>query len=124
MTENGSVIKSSSPSSMVKDMSEISLSPSSSLTNLVKVIPFCVAIPKTIELDDISLSTINQNTHDIIGMEQNPKGIVGTITVLNNQTAIVWFGWGDLILTEDEDSPEKEERTIGGGTYGCFHFLF
>ena len=104
-------------------MSELSIS-SSSLTNMVSVILLCVAIPMTVELDYISLSPNNQNTCDIIGIEQNPKGILVTITVLNNQTAGVWFGWGDLIQTEDEHSPEKEERTIGGGIYICFHFFF
>ena len=89
---------------------------------MVKVLPFCVPIPKTIELDDISLIHNNNNNDDDDDMEQpNPKGIVGTITIMNHQTAIVWFGWGDLIPTNNETSSfsekEDQQQNIGNGTY-------
>ena len=113
---------------MVKDMSELEISSSSSssssvvVSNMVKVLPFCVPIPKTIELDDISLINDDPNTTcNNDDMEQNPKGIVGTITIMNHQTAIVWFGWGDLIPTNNETSSfsekEDQQQNIGNGTY-------
>uniref|UniRef100_A0A7S4VXQ8 Uncharacterized protein n=1 Tax=Ditylum brightwellii TaxID=49249 RepID=A0A7S4VXQ8_9STRA len=93
----------------------------------VKVIPFCVSLPTDIHFnfyDDVtSSSTIAPSNKAVMnpmmegdGVNESgsgKKGVVGTITIAN-QSAMIWFGWGN-IQKMGEQKEEKLQEQIGKG---------
>lgn len=66
------------------------------MTNNIQIIPFCAPLPQS-----------------------NGSGVVGTIT-LRGQSAIIWFGWGDIEPCENDETLVKERyagevASVGNG---------
>jgi len=71
----------------------------------VHIIPFCAHLP-------------SQNGNASQSSDET-FGVVGTIT-LRGQSAVVWFGWGDIEITTDEEPLTKERcadelASVGSG---------
>ena len=76
------------------------------MPNHIQTIPFCVSLPSS-----------------------EGTGVVGTIT-LRGQSAIIWFGWGDIEPCENDETVFRdrdvgETLKVGNGelTFDCFKFL-
>lgn len=91
------------PSSLENQISNLEISNDD---NLIHLKSFCVPISTSIELDDDFASSADNDNFDSFDESSNPKGIVGTVTFLN-QSAIVWFSWGDLTRSK-KNNADKE----------------
>lgn len=67
----------------------------SSGDNRVKIIPFCVPIPSTASF----IAAAAAGANNTVNNDDSKAGIVGTIT-LRGLSAVVWFGWGDIVAGE------------------------
>lgn len=74
--------------------------PTPNMTNNIQVIPFCAPLPQS-----------------------DGSGVIGTIT-LRGQSAIIWFGWGDIEPCEHDETLVKERGVGEVARVGNGEFLF
>jgi hypothetical protein len=103
------------------------MEPATSFQATTDVVPFACRLPADISLipfdPDEPLAASKQSVPINVSPDMTDQGIVGTITLLGNSSAMIWYGWGRIVTSHakgnsDTTTSELQRIDLGKASVG------